>query len=111
MRKHTHGHTHTHKHTQTHTHTQKHAHTNTRTHKHTHHSHLFSLQGDFTAAEYKVWVQLFEHEPKPLSADEKTAHLKTLNGVSVSNAHTHIHTYTHTHIHTHEPVGIIATAK
>jgi len=43
------------------------------------------IEGDMTAIEYAQWLQQFETEPEPLTAEEKAAFLKTLDGVALAS--------------------------
>lgn len=43
------------------------------------------IEGDITAAELPVWSDNFETQPEPLTAEEKSAFLSTLAGVSISS--------------------------
>jgi len=43
------------------------------------------IEGDLTDNEKKAWLELFEAEPSPLTAQDKVEWLKTLRGVSLSS--------------------------
>mmetsp|Transcript_32160 Transcript_32160/g.53745 ORF Transcript_32160/g.53745 Transcript_32160/m.53745 type:complete len:621 (+) Transcript_32160:70-1932(+) len=43
------------------------------------------IEGDITSAEMPIWLNNFESTPEPLTAEEKTAFLSTLEGVSISS--------------------------
>jgi len=43
------------------------------------------IEGDMTPIEYAQWVTQFQTEPAPLTAEEKAAFLKTLDGVTLAS--------------------------
>ena len=43
------------------------------------------IEGDFTETERVSWLDLFDEEPEPLTADEKDAFMKTLTDVCLSS--------------------------
>lgn len=43
------------------------------------------IEGDITKAEYEQWIQNFTEAPEPLTDDEKSSFLATLDGVSLSS--------------------------
>jgi phosphoribosylaminoimidazolecarboxamide formyltransferase/IMP cyclohydrolase len=43
------------------------------------------IEGDITAAERVEWLKNFDSEPAPFTPDDKTAFMKTLDGVSISS--------------------------